>query len=400
MRFPIGGVALLLALGTTARAQAGRATLSMSAGTETDALGVTSRAATIEPTLAVAVDRRLTLGLDGGYTRYDNQQWAANGGATAAARVPFGDRTALTADAGGLLGSASYGFSYSMARLLPAVEVRAGNTVAYLGANAAYATTRISLPTTTRPNGVPGLFGSGQNASGTRATPITDGRLSRNVVVGGNTRLRAEDGSALVISARDERGRTDSIATADDIVSLSVIHGIATIGAAVGLHSALGARRVFGNGSLSVALSRGASLDLNAGTYPDNPLLGTAAGRYVTLGLSLRTGASSRTGPHLPAARGVPAVAAGFTRLTFRDASASSVEVAGDFTNWNVIAARPSSDGVWFVDLRIPPGQYRYEFRVNGTAWRIPEGAPVVDDDFGGKAAWLTVSDAPTGSVR
>ena len=55
---------------------------------------------------------------------------------------------------------------------------------------------------------------------------------------------------------------------------------------------------------------------------------------------------------------------------------------------------------VWFVDLNIPPGQYRYAFRVDGAAWKVPAGAAVVDDDFGGKSAWLTVGGLPSTSVR
>jgi hypothetical protein len=46
---------------------------------------------------------------------------------------------------------------------------------------------------------------------------------------------------------------------------------------------------------------------------------------------------------------------------------------------------------VWYADLKIPPGQYRYAFRVNGIEWRVPDGATAVKDDFGGKSAWLTV---------
>jgi 1,4-alpha-glucan branching enzyme len=79
------------------------------------------------------------------------------------------------------------------------------------------------------------------------------------------------------------------------------------------------------------------------------------------------------------------------TRLALRDEDATSVEIAGDFTNWKFVAATRATNGVWFVDLRIPPGQYRYAFRVDRTKWKVPSGAVVSDDDFGGKSAWLTV---------
>src|SRR5439155_4056224 len=134
----------------------------------------------------------------------------------------------------------------------------------------------------------------------------------------------------------------------------------------------------------------------NAGSYPSNRLIGTPAGRYLNLGLSLRTGRSS---PAETAPDGAAAPMFGFTRLAIRAEDTKRVDVAGDFTNWKPIAARRASNGVWFVDLRIPSGQYRYAFRVDGNTWQIPEGATAVDDDFGGKSAWLIVS-APNNSVR
>jgi hypothetical protein len=64
---------------------------------------------------------------------------------------------------------------------------------------------------------------------------------------------------------------------------------------------------------------------------------------------------------------------------------------------WNDRQAVPAvraENGVWYADLRIPPGQYRYAFRIDGRAWRVPEHAVAVDDGFGGKAAYVTVRDA------
>ena len=56
------------------------------------------------------------------------------------------------------------------------------------------------------------------------------------------------------------------------------------------------------------------------------------------------------------------------------------------------IATTRADNGVWYVDLDLPPGEYRYAFRVDGKEWRVPEGVAAVDDEFGGKSAWLKVS--------
>src|SRR4029077_4277382 len=129
--------------------------------------------------------------------------------------------------------------------------------------------------------------------------------------------------------------------------------------------------------------------DLSAGSYPSDRLIGARAGRFLNVGMSLRTGRSSP--PHQVSPQGVPAATAGLTRLAIHDDGATRVDVAGDFTNWKAIATHHAPNGVWYVDLRIPAGQYRYAFRVDGTEWRIPDGATAVDDDFGGKSAWLVV---------
>ena len=70
------------------------------------------------------------------------------------------------------------------------------------------------------------------------------------------------------------------------------------------------------------------------------------------------------------------------------------MDVAGDFNEWTPVPATRAANGVWYADLRIAPGQYRYAFRVNGKEWRLPHGATAVDDGFGGKSAWLTVQQA------
>jgi hypothetical protein len=155
-------------------------------------------------------------------------------------------------------------------------------------------------------------------------------------------------------------------------------------------------RSTFGSASMSVAVNPALSLQLQAGAYPADRLVGTTSGRYLNLGLSLRTSRHQRAASPID---GAPAPAHGFTRLALRAPRASRVDVVGDFTNWKPIAARRASGdaAMWFIDLRIPPGQYRYAFRIDGTTWRVPDGATAVDDGFGGKSAWLVVS-APASS--
>jgi 1,4-alpha-glucan branching enzyme len=81
---------------------------------------------------------------------------------------------------------------------------------------------------------------------------------------------------------------------------------------------------------------------------------------------------------------------AGVTRIAIHAPDARTVQLCGDWNGWKPEPARRASNGVWYVDLALEPGEYRYAFRVNG-AWRVPEGAVAVDDGFGGRAAYVTV---------
>jgi hypothetical protein len=45
----------------------------------------------------------------------------------------------------------------------------------------------------------------------------------------------------------------------------------------------------------------------------------------------------------------------------------------------------------WSVDLRLASGLYQYQLVVDGETWTIPEGAPCVPDDFGGRLGLLVV---------
>ncbi|HEV8454626.1 MAG TPA: glycogen-binding domain-containing protein, partial [Gemmatimonadales bacterium] len=137
-------------------------------------------------------------------------------------------------------------------------------------------------------------------------------------------------------------------------------------------------------------LLRGVELLGSAETYPSNRLTEVPGGRTFTVGISLGIG-----GPHapkpLPSPAGIPGVRPGLTRLSLSAPRASRVEVAGDWSDWNSVQLSRTTNGVWYVDLAIPAGVYRYAFRVDGKSWEVPKGVAAVNDGFGGKSAWLSV---------
>lgn len=99
----------------------------------------------------------------------------------------------------------------------------------------------------------------------------------------------------------------------------------------------------------------------------------------------------SRTGAAQPETGAVP------VRLVFVAPQAATVAVTGDFARWDpngIPLARPNPDGVWSVELRLPPGLHHYVFIVDGTEWRPdPNAASQVDDGFGQKNSVLLVPE-------
>ncbi|HVX40821.1 MAG TPA: glycogen-binding domain-containing protein [Gemmatimonadaceae bacterium] len=383
-------VLLCGALSSRASAQQVRGSVSVVGGSATDVRGVTSRAVTVSPAVAYTPDPRLVLGLDASATRFDNQQWSLGGGPSLSARLPLSRYAAATLDADAAYTNTSYQFSYATAAALPALELSLGPVTGYAGARGELASTAATL---TAP-GAPGVLG----APTTTSRSISASRRAAGILFGANARLTSDEAETMIVGVRQEQTGVDSIHYTERSASASVLKGIVAIGGTIGVRDESGARTTFGSALVTIAVTPIAAVQLSGGAYPTDHLIGTPAGRYLNVGMSLRTGRSPPSRVVRP--EGVAAPRSGMTRLAIRAQSATRVDVLGDFTNWHPIAARRADNGVWYVDLRIPPGQYRYSFRVDGATWAIPEGAAPADDDFGGKTAWLTVSDTPRTTAR
>lgn len=83
-------------------------------------------------------------------------------------------------------------------------------------------------------------------------------------------------------------------------------------------------------------------------------------------------------------------------RWTFRlrAPAAAKVELMGDFTHWEPIALARDAGGRWSATIAVPPGVHHLNVRVDGGAWGVPPGLPVLRDEFSGVVAVLIV-DAP-----
>ena len=165
---------------------------------------------------------------------------------------------------------------------------------------------------------------------------------------------------------------------------------------------------VYGEASATFTLGERVALFASGGRYPTDPVSGSVAGRYVSAGLRLRTALlrpRDRSGPGLPSrslASGdggggftaqleVQPTPEGSARVVVRAPAAATVEVAGDFTDWQPVALRRTGADVWETVLHIPRGVHRVNLRIDGGTWTAPAGAAHAEDEFGGEVGIVTV---------
>lgn len=376
----------VIVLATPAQAQRAVMRLSIGGGTATDLRGARAGAYVLAPSATFLPHPNLRLALSARGTRFVNREWSVAGGAAADGRLPFSESFGLILGASADLTRASYRATYLQAEMVPALELRLGRVTAWAGARAAGARTSLQ---------------DGQ------AVPLPDPagesvleRSSVGAAFGGSVSvLRRAGGQEIRITYREEHGRPDGQDVVDRVAAASAMtQGIALSGT-IGARRGPGEDRVYGGARIAIALTRGLALFGGAETYPSNPLLDTPGGRSISAGLSLTSGGMApeatrpREGAVGPRPAGVARVTPGLIRLSIRAGGASRVEVAGDWNEWRPTALARSANGVWYADLAIPPGEYRYAFRIDGTEWDVPNGVATVNDGFGGRSARLSVRE-------
>ncbi|HET7249696.1 MAG TPA: glycogen-binding domain-containing protein [Gemmatimonadales bacterium] len=166
-----------------------------------------------------------------------------------------------------------------------------------------------------------------------------------------------------------------------------------------------GGHGVYGEASGSYAVGPWIALVLAGGRYPTDPTRGSVAGRYLTLSLRLSTLPGRRPAP-LPAvprpalhhsppdAEDPPAVSAALedNGEFVIHAAARTVEIEGDFTDWQPLPLTEHEPAAWTLPIPLAAGTYRFSIRIDGGAWFAPAGVTKVPDEFGpGTVGLLTV---------
>ncbi len=149
----------------------------------------------------------------------------------------------------------------------------------------------------------------------------------------------------------------------------------------------------WGGASAAIWLHDNAALIVSGGRYSSDVLQGLPGGDFVSIGFRL---AARRERP-VPRRVTAPIV---YTAETVRERGialsvpdAERVEIAGDFNGWTLEPLEQDSSGRWVLPTRLEPGVYRFNLRVDGERWIVPEGVPEVDDGFGDRVGLLIISE-------
>jgi hypothetical protein len=165
---------------------------------------------------------------------------------------------------------------------------------------------------------------------------------------------------------------------------------------------------VYGEASTTFKLGERTALLISGGRYPTDPVSGSVAGRYLSAGLRLRTAlprprairdrqplirspANGDGGAGSSARLEVQPAPDGTVRVVVHAPVATTVEVAGDFTDWQPVTLHRTGEDTWESVLHIPSGVHRVNVRIDGGMWMAPAGTARAEDEFGGDVGIVAV---------
>lgn len=373
-----------LFVSAAASAQRTEVSLAVNGGAQTDQRGVRSSAATVAPSVLFLPDSHFSLLMAGSGTQYQTHDWSAGATLGAGLRIPMGGHLALAASSAGTATTTSYDARYLTADLTPTLEASLARLTFFGGAHVAQGSVHLAAvtPAPAGPLGTPAPTTPASTTTRTSAGPVYGAVLALPTD-------RPDVGGALVY--REERARVQQLLVLDRTLSARWTAGLLALAGLVGTRDASDEAVTFGSVSAQLAVGSALALQASAGNYASSRTLGTPGGRYVTLGLALRHTAVADEEERVAPLVGVPRETKGTTRLIVSAPGAHRVELAGDWNQWATMPATRAEDGRWYADVRLPRGEYRYAFRIDGERWAVPDGVVAIDDGYGGRSALLTV---------
>ena len=144
--------------------------------------------------------------------------------------------------------------------------------------------------------------------------------------------------------------------------------------------------------SAAIWFHRSAAIVVSGGGYASEVMQGLPGGEFLSIGIRLTPRRVRPVPPSVLAPMVYSAEAARAGSIAFELPGASTVEIAGDWNGWTPQPLSRDGSGRWVVPSGLAPGVYRFNLRVDGERWVVPDGVPAIDDGYGDRVGLLIIS--------
>lgn len=137
---------------------------------------------------------------------------------------------------------------------------------------------------------------------------------------------------------------------------------------------------------------------IGGGRLPASPMRGIPARNYASFGMVFAYSPVSRgTVPVVRTAMvrsfDIHPIAPGMEKITVRVGGVESVEVMGDFSDWQPVPMIRHGRDLWDLTLAMEPGVHRLNVRIDGGPWLPPPSMPTLRDAFSGEVGMVVVPE-------
>lgn len=251
---------------------------------------------------------------------------------------------------------------------------------------------------------------------GAGAGRSNDGELNHDLLIGDIAGWVQTGPTLLQISLAPTRLRNEVTYT-DAEATISRFSPRADMFASVGTRILTGGTSSWASTGITYRVLSWLGVVASAGNYVPDYTQGIPGGRYISAALRFSPGTSrasydpslgempepSRTpgseSEIIPEpderfssfAVGPVSASGNLREIRIRTPDASSVEIMGDFTDWEPVQMRNAGDNRWTSTVKLPPGIYHMNVRANSAAWEVPAGMTTIKDEFGGTVGLLVI---------
>ncbi len=153
------------------------------------------------------------------------------------------------------------------------------------------------------------------------------------------------------------------------------------------------------SGTATVWLNDRIALVGGGGRQPALPLRGIPARSYGMAGLELAYWPISRGGVPVALPRAtlvktfeMHVLPTGMHKLIIHVGGVETVDVMGDFSDWNVLTLTRRGRDTWELTIPLSAGMHQINVRVDDGPWMAPPGMPTMHDNFSGDVGLLVVT--------